>query len=292
MDFGLGVTTPIPSSAVPMSDFFGSSMPGQGMGMPDINSLLEELLGSVSKNALPQSAGMPSFGSGMPSFGSGLPSFGSEFPSFGSDMSFSGNSTSSFSSTSSFNSTSSFGSSTSFNGGPEASSAAGTLASYMKQNGIENVDLKDLSNLAENKSGDVPEGVQKAAKYMLENPDQYEQIETHDQSGLDGKSGVSNFEWAAQGGSNGGQMDAQSASGTLASYMDQNGIQKLDMNDLYKLSENKSGDEPEGVQNAAEYMLENPDQYKQIETHDVAGADGISGIGNFQWAAQGGLSGS
>jgi hypothetical protein len=161
----------------------------------------------------------------------------------------------------------------------------------MKQNGIQNLDLNDLQNLSENKSGNVPTDVQNAAKFMLQNPDQYEQIETHDQAGIDGKSGVSNFEWAAQGGLgwDGGQMNAESASGTLASYMDQNGIQKLDTNDLQKLSENKSGDVPPQVQRAAKYMLANPDQYKQIETHDVAGADGISGIGNFQWAAQGGL---
>jgi hypothetical protein len=141
---------------------------------------------------------------------------------------------------------------------------------------------------------------------MLQNPDVYKQIETHDVAGADGISGVGNFEWAAQGGldsepapgatdtmnsisTQGAMMGAQSAAGALASYMSQNGISSLDPNQLYKLANNPPAGTPSDVSAAASYMLQNPDVYKQIETHDVSGADGVSGVGNFQWAAQGGL---
>jgi hypothetical protein len=96
---------------------------------------------------------------------------------------------------------------------------------------------------------------------------------------------------AAMAGGGGGTppMTAQNASGVLASYMGQKNIDAQDPNALYQLAENGDGNTPPTVQQAAQFMLQNPDIYKQIETHDVAGADGTSGVGNFQWAAQGGL---
>jgi hypothetical protein len=87
-------------------------------------------------------------------------------------------------------------------------------------------------------------------------------------------------------------MTLQSASGALAGYMGANGDQKLNVNDLYQLSignpasGNTQTPSPD-VQQAAQYMLANPKQYEQLETHDVAGADGIAGINDFQAGAQG-----
>ncbi|MGF6768181.1 hypothetical protein P3T18_000651 [Paraburkholderia sp. GAS199] len=190
-----------------------------------------------------------------------------------------------------------------------AQSAAGTLASYMNQNGISSLDPNQLYQLANNPPAGTPPEVSSAASYMLQNPDVYKQIETHDVAGADGISGVGNFEWAAQGGldndgtsgssdaassldstsSQGAMMGAQSAAGALASYMSQNGISSLNPDQLYKLANNPPAGTPSDVSAAASYMLQNPDVYKQIETHDVSGADGVSGVGNFQWAAQGGL---
>jgi hypothetical protein len=184
--------------------------------------------------------------------------------------------------------------------------AAGTLASYMKQNGISSLDPNKLYQLANNPPSGTPPEVSSAASYMLQNPDVYQQIETHDVSGADGISGVGNFEWAAQGGldsepsasttepmnsteTQGAMMGAQDAAGTLSSYMSQNGIKSLDPNKLYQLANNPPAGTPPDVSAAASYMLQNPDVYQQIETHDVSGADGKSGVGNFQWAAQGGL---
>ncbi|MEJ0003008.1 MAG: hypothetical protein WDN30_04605 [Pararobbsia sp.] len=87
----------------------------------------------------------------------------------------------------------------------------------------------------------------------------------------------------------GSGMTAQNASGVLASYMGSNNIGSLDPDSMYKLAQNTSGNTPPAVQQAAQFMMANPSVYQQIETHDVGGADGKSGAGNFQWAAQGGL---
>lgn len=86
-----------------------------------------------------------------------------------------------------------------------------------------------------------------------------------------------------------GQMTAQNASGVLAAYMDSNNISSEDPDAMYKLAENANGSTPPTVQQAAKFMLANPDTYQSIESHDSPGTDGNSGIGNFQWAAQGGL---
>jgi hypothetical protein len=36
-------------------------------------------------------------------------------------------------------------------------------------------------------------------------------------------------------------------------------------------------------------MLGNPNTFNKIETHDVAGSDGIAGVNDLDWAAEGGL---
>ena len=87
----------------------------------------------------------------------------------------------------------------------------------------------------------------------------------------------------------GSGMNTESAAGALGTYMRENGLEKVNMNDLYQLAENASGRVPPHVQQAAKYMLQHRDLYKQIETHDLAAAGGISNRSNFEWAAQGGL---
>ncbi len=216
------------------------------------------------------------------------------------------------------------GAGTSSSTGMDAQSAAGALSSYMSQNGIGSLDPNQLYQLANNPPAGTPADVSSAASFMLQNPDVYKQIETHDVPGADGIAGVNDFQWAAQGGlgdtssatnatnnsapptdadfeaaldaGDGDDetdatdtMSAQSASGALASYMQQHGIKSLNPNQLYQLSQNPPAGTPTDVSAAASYMLQNPDTYQQIETHDVAGADGKAGINDFQWAAQGGL---
>ncbi|MDH6146190.1 MULTISPECIES: hypothetical protein [Paraburkholderia] len=218
-------------------------------------------------------------------------------------------------------------------------SASGALAGYMGTNGNDSLNMNDLYKLAQGQAaggnGQTPSpAVQQAAQYMMSNPGVFNQIETHDVAGADGKSGIANFQNAAQGdfpisapgststtGSSGTSpslptattpststtpattptstgastqpaMNEQTAAGALAGYMGTNGNGSLDVNDLYKLSQGQAiggnGQKPSTqVQQAAQYMLANPSVFNKIETNDVAGADGKSGIGNFQNAAQG-----
>lgn len=230
--------------------------------------------------------------------------------------------------------------------GMTAQSASGALASYMHENGINSLNPNQLYQMAYNPKPGTPSTVSDAAKFMLENPDTFNQIETHDVAGSDGIAGVNDFDWAAQGGlssaSNGGnanggdtlatddttdsgsmtgstadlmadpmidptadlttdpmgsdatggtstQMNAQSASGAIAACMHEQGTWTVDPNKLYQMAYNPSaGTTPEDSA-AAKYMLSHPDTFNQIETHDVAGADGIAGVNDFDWAAQGGL---
>ncbi|RDV00452.1 hypothetical protein [Trinickia dinghuensis] len=196
--------------------------------------------------------------------------------------------------------------------GMTAQSASGALASYMHENGINTLDPNQLYQMAYNPKSGTPSAVSDAAKFMLENPDTFNQIETHDVAGADGIAGVNDFDWAAQGGlssasneddtqsmddpmdldptdDSGAPMDAQSASGAMSACMRDQGNWTVDPNKLYQMAYNPSaGTTPEDSA-AAKFMLSHPDTYNQIETHDVAGADGIAGVNDFDWAAQGGL---
>ncbi|PLZ00049.1 hypothetical protein CY652_23085 [Burkholderia sp. WAC0059] len=218
-----------------------------------------------------------------------------------------------------------------FGGGSQlnAQSSAGALASYMSQNGGQAMTPDQLYNLSlgnpAQSGGSTPSpGVQQAAQWMLKHPQAYEQIETHDVPGADGIAGLNDMQWAAEGGlsssgsgeaagsgslgslgglggfgglGGGSQLNAQSASGALASYVSQNGGQPMTPDQLYNLSLGNPAQSGEaapspGVQQAAQWMLGNPQTYQQIETHDVPGADGIAGLNDLQWAAQGGLGSS
>jgi hypothetical protein len=199
--------------------------------------------------------------------------------------------------------------------GMTAQGAAGALAAYMHQHGIGSLDPNKLYQMAYSPAAGTPSDVSEAAKFMLANPDVFNQIETHDVAGSDGIAGVNDFDWAAQGGLSdasdtgdassagdaafldanatigdaGASLDAQSASGALGAYLHEQGIRKLDPNQLYQIAYNPASGTPSEVSAAAKFMLSNPDTYNRIETHDVAGSDGISGVSNFDWAAQGGL---
>jgi hypothetical protein len=80
---------------------------------------------------------------------------------------------------------------------------------------------------------------------------------------------------------------AEKAAGALGAYMHANGMRGLDVNTLYGLANNKGGKVPQDVQDAARFMLSHPKIYEKIETADKAGADGKSGVWNFDKAAQG-----
>ncbi|MFB4391403.1 MULTISPECIES: hypothetical protein [unclassified Pseudomonas] len=87
-------------------------------------------------------------------------------------------------------------------------------------------------------------------------------------------------------------LDSAKSSKVIADYMRQNGKSAINKQELDKLADNASGNVPKDVSDAAKYMQRHPDVFTAIETHDVAGADNLSGVWNFDWAANDGLKGT
>jgi len=88
------------------------------------------------------------------------------------------------------------------------------------------------------------------------------------------------------------QLNIAQSSKTLSEYLKQHGKSAINADELSKLASNTSGDVPGEVSAAASYMISHSDVFTAIETHDVAGQDGLSGTWNFDWAADGGLEGT
>ena len=88
------------------------------------------------------------------------------------------------------------------------------------------------------------------------------------------------------------KLSISKSSQILVDYLKEKGKSAINEDELSALANNTSGDVPADVSAAAAYMLRHPDVYMAIETHDVAGADGLSGSWNFEWAADGGLAGT
>lgn len=188
--------------------------------------------------------------------------------------------------------------------GMTTQAAAGALAAFMHEHNVNTLNPDQLYQMAYQPAAGTPPEVSQAAKFMLQNPDAFNQIETHDVPGSDGIAGVNDFDWAAQGGLSASadanasaSADAPStfpggdaaASGALAAYMNQHAIGVMTPSKLYQLAFNPAAGTPPTVSQAAKSMLANPDAYNRLETHDVAGSDGIAEVNDFDWAAQGGL---
>lgn len=86
------------------------------------------------------------------------------------------------------------------------------------------------------------------------------------------------------------RLDIAKSSKTIADYMRQKGKGAITGDELKQLANSNSA--PADVKAAANYMVTHPDVFTAIETHDVAGADNLSGGWNFDWAANGGLKGT
>ena len=87
-------------------------------------------------------------------------------------------------------------------------------------------------------------------------------------------------------------LDSAKSSKVIADYMRKTGKSAITKQELDKLADNPSGTVPKDVSEAAKYMQRHPDVFTAIETHDVPGADNLSGVWNFDWAANGGLKGT
>ncbi|WP_268801002.1 hypothetical protein [Pseudomonas huanghezhanensis] len=88
------------------------------------------------------------------------------------------------------------------------------------------------------------------------------------------------------------RLDIAKSSKVVADYMRQTGKSAITLQDLTKLADNESGKVPADVSESAKYLQRHPDVFAAIETHDVAGTDNLSGVWNFDWAANGGLKGT
>lgn len=87
-------------------------------------------------------------------------------------------------------------------------------------------------------------------------------------------------------------LDSAKSSQILVDYLKDKGKKAINLNGLKNLAENKSGDVPKDVSAAAAYMVRHEAIFTAIETNDVARADGLSGVWNFEWAAKGGMTGT
>ena len=87
-------------------------------------------------------------------------------------------------------------------------------------------------------------------------------------------------------------LDSAKSSQILVDYLKGKGKSAININELKAVADNKSGDVPKDVQSAAAYMVRHEAIFTAVETHDVAGADGLSGVWNFEWAAEGGMTGT
>lgn len=88
------------------------------------------------------------------------------------------------------------------------------------------------------------------------------------------------------------KLNIAKSSKVIADYMRQTGKSAITKQELTQLANNASGKVPAEVSDAAKYMERHPDVFTAIETHDVAGADNLSGVWNFDWAANGGMKGT
>lgn len=88
------------------------------------------------------------------------------------------------------------------------------------------------------------------------------------------------------------KLDIAKSSQILVDYLKDNGKSAINADELSRLANAPSDSVSEEVAAAADYMTRHSDVFNAIETHDVAGADNLSGVWNLEWAAQGGLAGT
>lgn len=88
------------------------------------------------------------------------------------------------------------------------------------------------------------------------------------------------------------KLDAAKSSQVLVDYLKSNGKSTINERELSELANNQNGNIPADVSAAASYLVRHDDVFAAIETHDVPGEDGLSGIWNLEWAAAGGLEGT
>jgi hypothetical protein len=88
------------------------------------------------------------------------------------------------------------------------------------------------------------------------------------------------------------KLDIAKSSQILVDYLKDNGKSAINADELSRLANAPADGVSAEVSAAADYMTRHSDVFTAIETHDVPGADNLSGVWNLEWAAQGGLKGT
>ncbi|KVU40922.1 hypothetical protein WK68_12940 [Burkholderia ubonensis] len=166
--------------------------------------------------------------------------------------------------------------------------AAGIVAEHMRKNNMDTLDWNGAYRLAVNADGNTPPEVQRAAKWMLEHRSETTKMSAHDPNSPEDYITATALNKAAQGEDPaGGPPNASTESRVIAAYMREKELSSLSYSELVKLSTDK--DTPPRVRQAAKYMLDHPDEFKQIDARDGTTPDSLASVEDFEWAASGGL---
>lgn len=146
----------------------------------------------------------------------------------------------------------------------ESQDAAKTVGEYMIRSGQFTIDPNQIWKLAFNAGNNIPEDVQKAAQYILDNPDVLAIIEKR--NGVDNAltSDINSFLQAGEGKINFDKntplsdkypMDKDEAATTMEAYRKDKQLSEIDTNKLFELATNRYGGVPDDLQRAAIYTL-------------------------------------
>ena len=197
--------------------------------------------------------------------------------------------------------------------GGEVATAAGTLAKYQSDNGITLMNVNDVYELSRNPN--VSPEVRNAAKFMVENPDIYRDIEVKGKATPDQVNSVGEMQQTARElagdtkpyvpkstspaiDATPTQANVATAANSLVQHMKDTGVEELNATDLNKLAYDPTVSED--VRKAAKFMLQNTDVYAALEAQSAAAgprpaptrgevASAATTLGNYQSGTNGGV---
>jgi hypothetical protein len=115
---------------------------------------------------------------------------------------------------------------------------------------------------------------------MLDNPEIYKKIETAEGYPSDGTVSFEELRKTPRKGDLAAQT--KDAANVLVGFMDGRKYSQLTMDQLQNMAVNKEGNIPPNVQQAAKFMLDNPEIYKKIETAEGAPSDGTVSLNELR----------
>ncbi len=165
----------------------------------------------------------------------------------------------------------------------DVAGAAATLIKYLSDNNLTLLNANDLYELSRNPN--VTAELRKAAKFMVENPDVYRDIEVAGLAGPDQVNSAGEMQQTAAAlpgdarpyvpKATSPAVDAtptpaniSKATGFIAQHMKNTGAESLDVTDLNKLVYDPTVSDD--VRKAAKFLLQNSDVYAHIEANSAA----------------------